>query len=236
MLSNYKLQLGSHESLDLSFEERFSLLVDAEWVSRKNRHLKGLLNTAKFSINACIEDINYDPRRKLDRNLILRLTTMAWINQHQNILISGQTGCGKSFLACALGNLACRNGISVKYYRTSKLLEELMIAKGEGTFFRVFNSLKKLPLLILDDWGLNPIHQNDCSLLFELFEERYDKGSHIIISQLPTEHWHKVLTDPTLSDAILDRFIHNSYKINIEGDSMRRLKSIKTNEITPPDD
>lgn len=233
MLAHYQNQLENPEMLNLSFEERFSLLVDAEWIARKNGQLQRLLKEAKMSMQACVEDITYTPQRKLDRHLLARLCTLEWIGHHQSILITGKTGCGKTFIASALGNLACRHGIATKYYRVTKLLEEFQVAKGEGTFFRLFNTLRKAALLILDDWGLQPLNQQECGLLFELVEERHNKGATIISSQIPVEHWHKILTDPTLAVAILDRIIHSAYRISIEGDSMRKVKALKNLESPP---
>jgi DNA replication protein DnaC len=224
LLTHYRQQSESPEMLNLSFEERFALLVDAEWIARKNGQLQRLLKEAKMSMQACIEDVNYDPRRKLDRHLMARLSTLEWIGHHQSILITGKTGCGKTFIASAFGNLACRHGIATKYYRVAKLLEEFQVAKGEGTFFRLFNALRKASLLILDDWGLKPLNQQECGLLFELVEERHEKGATIISSQIPVEHWHKILTDPTLCDAILDRIIPR----DAQRDKLKQRRKKKT--------
>ena len=225
MISAYQRQREDPSVLDLSFEERFGLIVDSEWIARKNRYLQRLLKESKMPIPACIEDIDYTAKRKLDRKLITRLSTGEWVQQHQNLLIFGPTGVGKSFLACAMGNLICRLGYAVRYYRVSKLLEELQAARGDGTYFKKFNMLKKVPLLILDDWGLKAFSTNDCSLLFELFEERNQKGSTLIAGQIPIEYWNKVLLDPTITDAILDRIIHNAYRLNVDGCTMRMVLS-----------
>ena len=225
MITAYQRQREDPSTNDLSFEERFGMIIDSEWLARKNRHLHRLLKESKMPIPACIEDIDYTAKRKLDRKLITRLSTGEWVQQHQNVLIFGPTGVGKSFIACAMGNLICRLGYAVRYYRVSKLLEELQVSRGDGTYFKRFNLLKKIPLLILDDWGLKAFSTNDCSLLFELVEERNQRGSTIIAGQLPIEYWNKVLVDPTITDAILDRIIHNAYRLNIDGCTMRMVLS-----------
>ncbi|RKL62639.1 AAA family ATPase [Thermoanaerobacteraceae bacterium SP2] len=225
MLEAYRRQQEQPSILELSFEERFSLLVEYEWTARRNRHLQRLLKQAHLRIPACIEDIDYNCPRNLDRKLIARLSTGEWLQQHQNVLISGPTGVGKTYLSCALGNIACRIGYSTRYYRVSRLLEELVIAKGDGTYSKFLSDLKKIQLLILDDWGLNSFTSAESRELLEVVEDRNQQRSTIITSQLPVDHWNQILTDPTLADAILDRLVHNAYKISIKGESMRKLKA-----------
>lgn len=225
MLTAYTQQTENLSVLDLPFEERFGLLLDAEWLHRQNRQLTCHLKNAKFRQIACIEDIDFHFQRDLDRHLIHTLALCEWVSKCQNILISGPTGVGKSFLSCALGNSACRHGFTTRYFRISKLLEELLMSRGDGTFRKLYHSLVKFQLLILDDWGLKPLSSNECLELLELLEDRFDSGATIICSQLPLANWNNVLTDPTIADAILDRLVHNAYKINLKGDSMRKFKS-----------
>lgn len=225
LLSAYLRQQSDPSVKDLSFEERFGLLIDFEWTSRQNRRLARLLKESGMPGNACIEDIDFSARRNLDRKLIQNLSSCEWLLHHQNIMVFGPTGVGKTYLSCALGHAACRMDYSVRYFRVSKLMEKLQIARGDGTYFKTLSSIKRAKLLILDDWGLKPLSSSDCNELLELFEDRFNTGSTIISSQLPLEHWSHALTDPTLADAILDRIVHNAHKIFLKGESMRKAKS-----------
>lgn len=227
MVAAYTQQLDNPSILEMSFEERFALIVDTEWVNRKNRHLQRLLKAAHMKDSASLEDIDYSERRKLDRKLISRLSTCEWLQFHQNLIITGPTGAGKTYLACAFGNAACRNGYSVRFYRVSRLIDELVRSKGDGTYPKLMEYLVKVQLLILDDWGLHSFTPTEIRELLEIMEDRYDQRSTIIASQFPVEHWGKILTDPTLADATLDRIVPNAYKINMPSDaeSMRKLKS-----------
>jgi DNA replication protein DnaC len=231
LLNAYLRQQSDPSVKDLSFEERFGLLIDFEWTSRQNRRLSRLLKDSGMLGNACIEDIDFSARRNLDRKLIQNLSGCEWLLHHQNIMIFGPTGVGKTYLSCALGHAACRMDYSVRYFRISKLMEKLQIARGDGTYFKTLSSIKHAKLLILDDWGLKPLSSPDCNEILELFEDRFNTGSTIISSQLPLEHWNHALTDPTLADAILDRIVHNAHKIFMKGESMRKAKS-----TLPPDD
>ena len=225
LLSAYLRQQSDPSVKDLSFEERFSLLIDFEWISRQNRRLTRLFKESGMPGNACIEDIDFSARRNLDRKLIQNLSNCEWLLHHQNIMVFGPTGVGKTYLSCALGHAACRMDHSVRYFRVSKLMEKLQIARGDGTYFKTLSSIKRAKLLILDDWGLKPLSSSDCNELLELFEDRFNSASTIISSQLPLEHWNHALTDPTLADAILDRIVHNAHKIFLKGESMRKAKS-----------
>lgn len=214
---------------ELSFEERFSLLVEQEWLRRQNRYLSRLLKQARFRLPACVEDIDYHQARGLDRSVIKSLATCAWIRHGQNVLITGPTGVGKTYLACALGNAACRQGLSARYFRLPRLLSDLAIARGDGSYSRFLRQLAKTDLLILDEWGLSPFTESQARDLLEVIEDRHQLHSTIVVSQLPLEHWHSSLPDPTVADAILDRLIHNAHKIAMRGDSMRKILSYQPN-------
>jgi len=209
--------------LALSFEERLSLLVDQEWTYRRDRRLRRLLKEAKLRLPACIEDIDYRHPRGLDRAVIRSLANCEWIAAHQNVLITGPTGVGKTFIACALANAACRHGFSARYYRVPRLLSELAMAKGDGSYPRLMNKLAKTHLLVLDDWGLMPLSAADARDLLEIIDDRSQTRSTIIASQLPIDHWHATIADPSLADALLDRLIHNAHKLILKGESMRKV-------------
>ena len=207
---------------DLSFEERFGLLVDHEFLYRDNRRLARLLKAAKLRVDACVEDIDYRHRRGLKRPELVSLTTCDWIRQQHNLTLTGSTGTGKTWLACALGNQACRLGFSVRYVRLPRLFETIRIAHGDGSYPRLMNQLTKTQLLILDDWGIHPLTAPQRNDLMEIIEERHDRAATLIAGQLPVEHWHDYIGDATLADAILDRLLHNTYRIALKGESMRK--------------
>jgi len=233
MVDAYKSQVEQREIDSLSFEERLSLLVDYEWTSRQNHRLAKQLKQAHLRLPACMEDIDYQQPRGLDRSVIHQLMTCEWIQTNHNIVICGPTGVGKTYLACALGNASCRQGYTTRYYRVSRLLQDLAMAHGDGTYGRLFNNLSKVRLLLLDDWGLTPFSIDASQEIMELVEERSQLHSTVIVSQIPVDHWHEAIGDPTLADAILDRLIHNAHKITLKGESMRKLKNkdvIKTNK------
>ncbi len=213
---------------ELSFEERLGLLVDREMTEREDRRLTTRLRQAKLKQNACIEDIDFKQPRGLDKSLILDLAQCQWIRKHLNLLITGPTGVGKTWVACALAQKACREGFTSLYLRLPRLLQELPIAKGDGTYTRLMNRLAKVDVLILDDWGLSKLIAEQRRDLLEILEDRHDNRSTIVTSQLPLDQWHHIIGDPTLADAILDRLVHNAYKINLKGESMRKNKSMLT--------
>jgi DNA replication protein DnaC len=218
-----QMQLPGRDSL--TFDERFGLLVDAEYTERDNRRMQGRLKRAKLRQNAALEDIDYRHPRGLDKALMLALALCDWIRQHHNLIITGPTGTGKSYLACALGNKACREGCRVLYYRTSLLFQDLAIARADGRYRAALNTLARADLLILDDWGTASLTEEQSRDLFEVIEDRYDRSATLIAAQLPVMHWHKTIGDPTIADAILDRLIHNAYTITLKGESMRKKRA-----------
>jgi DNA replication protein DnaC len=225
MADGFKEQLQQHDINELCFEERFALLVDRQWSWKEDRRMNRLLSNAKLKINGCIEDIDYKTPRGIDKSVILRLANCDWIRTAQNIIISGPTGVGKTYMACAMANSACRMGFSAFYIRIPKLFQELAIAKGDGTYPKIMKKLTQAKVLVLDDFGLAPMSAPERRDLLEVIEDRHALSSTIVGTQLPIESWHGNIRDPTIADAILDRLIHNAHKINLKGESMRRLRS-----------
>lgn len=209
----------------LSFEERLGLLVDRELTERHDRRLQTRLRNARLKQQACIEDIDYRHRRGLDKSLLTRLSSCQWLKEKLNILLTGPTGVGKTWLACALAQKACREGYTVLYLRLPRLLQELPIAKGDGSYPKRMATLAKTDVLVLDDWGLSKLIPEQQRDLLEILEDRHGTRSTLVTSQLPVDKWHDIIGDPTLADAILDRLIHNAYKINLKGESMRKQKT-----------
>jgi DNA replication protein DnaC len=210
----------------LTFDERFGLLVDAEHLSRDNRRLNRLLKDAQLRINgACVEDIDVSPGRGIDKAMVRQLATCAWATEHQNVLLTGPTGVGKSYVACALGQAACRRGHRALYRRVPRLLDEVALARAEGTCARLLGRLAKAEILILDDWGLGTLREPQRHDLLEVIEDRYGRASTIVTSQLPIPKWHEWIGDPTLADAILDRLVNNAYKLDLKGHSRRKVKT-----------
>lgn len=204
-------QPSTHE--ELGFEERLALLVDRESTHRDNNKITRLLKAAGLKLHAYPEDINYQHPRGLHKNQLADLLSCHWIHQHHNVLITGPTGCGKTYLGCVLATQACRQGLSVRYFRTSRLLEALSIAHGDGRFSKLIQQLAKTDLLVLDDWGLEKMTLGQRNDLLEIMEDRHSLRSTLITSQLPVVEWHKAIGDATLADAILDRLLHNSHKL-----------------------
>jgi len=230
MADAFREQSEQPETYELSFEDRFGLLVDRQWTWKEERRMKGLLSGAKLKINGCIEDIDYRTPRGLDKSVILRLAECDWIRHAQNVIITGATGVGKTYLACALANRACRMGYSAFYIRIPMLFQELAIARGDGSYPKTIKKMTRAKVLILDDLGLAPMTAPERRDLLEVIEDRHGLASTIVATQLPIENWHENIRDPTIADAILDRLIHNAYKINLKGDSMRKIHSSLTNK------
>lgn len=216
----------------LSFEERLGLLVDREASDRENRRLKTRLKKARLRQNACIEDIDFRHPRGLDKSLMAKLFSCEWVKESNNLLITGPTGTGKTFLGCALAQKACREGYTVRYIRMPRIFQELHIAKGDGRYGKVLKDFAKTRLLLFDDWGLTKMTDEGRHDLLEILEDRQGMSSTLITSQFPVTKWHELIGDPTLADAILDRLVHSAYKIELKGGSMRREKSLLTKSET----
>jgi DNA replication protein DnaC len=230
MAEAFDEQLQQPDLASLSFEERLGILVDRQWTWKENRRLQRLLKNAKLKLNAAMEDIDYRIPRGLDKSLMVSLTTSDWIRNHHNVIITGATGVGKTFLACALAHKACRDGFTATYTRAPRLFHELAISQADGSYTKLMKKLAKTNLLIIDDLGLAPLDHLERKNLLEVIEDRHTSASTIVASQLPIENWHENIGDPTIADAILDRLVHNAYKINLKGPSVRR----KHNSLTKP--
>lgn len=224
MRKAFEEQLQMAEIEKLSFEERFGLIVDREKTEREDRRLKTRLRKAKLRLAASIEDIDFNHPRGLDKGLILSLASCDWIKAHHNVFITGPTGVGKTYLACALAHKACREGYSALYLRLPKLFAELSLAKGDGRYGKLLSGFAKTQLLVLDDWGLSKLTREQQRDFLEIIEDRSELQSTVITSQLPVSHWHEIIGDPTIADATLDRMVHNAYQLNLKGDSMRKKK------------
>jgi len=219
-------QVNSPSYEELSFEERLEMLVDKEMTYRENRRLSMLLRRARFRYpGACVEDIDFRTKRAIRKENVLKLAQNDWIRKHHNLIITGPTGVGKTYLACAFGISACREGISSYYVRLPRLMEELKIARADGSYIKLLGRLSRIQVLIIDDWGLNPLTDEERRDLLEIFEDRHKVRSTIISTQYPVSKWHKIIDDPTIADAICDRLVHNAHKINLKGDSMRKLQA-----------
>lgn len=215
----------------LTFDERFAMLVDAEHLARDNRRLGRLLKDAELRVpNACIEDVDTTGARGLDRSMVRQLGTCTWVAENLNILITGATGVGKSYIASALGQAACRRRLRVIYRRVPRLFDEIALARADGSYARLLSRLAKANVLILDDLGLGTTTESQRHDLLEVIEDRYGRAATVVTSQLPIPKWHEWIGDPTVADAVLDRLVHNAYKLDLRGNSKRKERGSTTNE------
>ncbi len=211
---------------DLGFDERLALLVDAEWTERRNKRLDRLLRAAKLRLpGACLEDVDYAKERKLDKASVRQLATGRWIEAHHNVVITGATGVGKTYLACALAQQACRLGYRALYRRAPRIFDELMLARADGSYTRLLARFAKIDVLVLDDWGLAPVKDIERRDLLEIMEDRHGLRSTVWTSQIPVAQWHDHVGDPTIADAICDRLLHNAHRIVLQGPSRRKVKA-----------
>lgn len=215
-------QINQPDMDRLSFAERFGLIIENQWTWKENNRMTRYLKNARMKLNACIEDIDFKSPRGLDQSVIMKLISCDWVKRHQNVIISGPTGVGKTFLACALTNKACREGYRALYIRAPKFSYQLALARGDGSYGKTIAQLSRAEVLVIDDLGLAPMTDPERRDLLEVVEERHGHASTIVTSQLPVDHWHEQIGDPTVADAILDRLIHNAHKINLKGGSLRK--------------
>lgn len=228
MAEAFSQQLAQPDLQDLSFEDRFAMLVDRQWSFKEDRRINRLLQTARLRDSACIENIDFRAPRCLDKSLVLRLTGTDWIKKAQNVIILGATGVGKTYLACAIANSACRGSYPAMYKRAPRLYQEIAIARADGSYPKLMNKLSKIKVLIIDDFCIAPMSDPERRDLLEVLEDRQSISSTTIATQLPIENWIEHIGDPTLADAILDRLVHNSHKIILKGESMRKVYSSLT--------
>ena len=223
MVEAWAAQQAQPDIASLSFDERFGLLVDAEWLSRENARLRRVLKEAKLRMStACVEDIDYAAKRELDKALVRQLASCRWVAEHQNVIISGKTGTGKTYIACALAQQACRKGYRAIYRRAPRLFQELALARADGSYARLLARLAKTDVLIIDDWALTPLSAEQRNDIFEILEDRYGGRSTIFASQLDPKRYHEYLGDPTVADAACDRLIHNAHRVVLSGPSRRK--------------
>lgn len=233
MANSLNEQMEDSAMRDMLFEDRFGLLVDAEYTKRRNSLLQNIIKNATLRISsACMEDIDYLPDRNLDKNMMAKLSSCNYIEERRNVTILGATGTGKTYIGCALGNAACRKFVKVKYIRLPELLVDLSIARGDGTFRKVMNQFRKYELLILDEWLLMPLEITTALDLLEIVESRHENSSTIFISQSAPAGWHSMIGEGRIADAVVDRILHNSYEIVLGGDSMRLKRSFKSKKNT----
>lgn len=234
MLRALQEQEGIPDIRTMPFEERLGLMVDREMTERDNRRMQTRLRMAKLKQNSALEDIDFKTARGLDRSLIMKLAGCEWVAEHLNVLITGATGLGKTFLACALAHKACREGYSSHYVRLTRLFQELDIGRADGRYAKMMRQFAKADVMIMDEWGLAVLTDQHRRDLLEILDDRYNMRATIITSQLPIAHWHEAVGDPTLADAILDRVVHNAYKINLSGKTMRKEIEKLTTDRTKP--
>ena len=218
-------QITNPKFAELSFEERLAMLVDLEVLQRDNGRLRRRLKKAHFHLEAAPEDFDFSPTRGVDRHLVLELSQGAWITSHLNLIISGPTGAGKTYLGCALGHASCRNDFTVRYFRTPRFLQDLRLAHADGSYPKLLAALARFDLIIFDDWMRDALSLANSQDLLDILDDRYNHASTLVITQIPIDAWHERLPDPTLADAILDRLVNNAYRLQLSGESQRRLRS-----------
>jgi DNA replication protein DnaC len=228
MAEAFREQQESTNASQLSFEERFGLLVDRQWDWKQNRALTRRLQVARFKERGTVEDIDYQHARALDRKLIRTLASSEWVRQHFHLLFIGPTGIGKTWLACALAHKACRDGFSALHKRMAELFRDLGVARADGSIGQLLVKLSRIDVLLLDDFAMAPLKDTERRDFLEICDDRYQRRSTILTSQVPVAHWHEQIGDPTLADSILDRLVHNAYRIELTGESMRKQRGRKT--------
>lgn len=235
MAGAFKEQMGQVEATALSFEERLAMLVDREYTRREEKRLTRRLKTAKLKQPACIEDIDYRHPRGLDKQTVRSLAACQWVKGHQNIIITGPTGVGKTYLSCAFANKVCRVGYTAIYARLPRLLNDIAISKADGSYMKLLGKLVRADVLVVDDWGLAPLTEMERRDFLEVIDDRQDTRSTIMTSQLPISNWHDNIGDPTIADAILDRLLHNSHRVTLKGESMRKVRAGRKENLTQAD-
>jgi DNA replication protein DnaC len=230
MADAFRAQIETTHASQLGFEERFGMLVDQQWLWKENRALTRRLQSARLKERGVIEDIDYQHPRGLDRKLMRTLSASEWVRQNQNVLLIGPTGIGKSWLACALAQKACRDGFSVMHKRTTELFRELAVAHVDGSIGRVLLKYSRIDVLVLDDFAMAPLKDSERRDFLEICDDRYQRRSVILTSQVPIAHWHEQIGDPTIADSILDRLVHNSFRLELNGESMRKKRGKRLEE------